>query len=308
MQKPLESRRARPDEWTQAFQLIFQHLRMEERQARVRNALRLLRQGELDPAGVTVLPSDHGLVGAMVCLPVAGASGLLWPPQACPGTAQQRIEDALLTSAIVWLRQRGAKLGQTLLAKDETHLASPLERHGFEHITSLWYMRHELDVRALPAKVSPEITFESYRSCDQAVFHRTLLRTYEGSKDCPEVNGVRSLQEIVDGHRAQGSHDPEHWWLAQQGNRAVGVLLVAEMPEWQGWDLSYLGVVPEARGSGVGRAMTQKVLHEARAAGASQVTLAVDTRNHPAWNLYLGLGFEPFDRREVYLAIWNNQP
>jgi ribosomal protein S18 acetylase RimI-like enzyme len=115
------------------------------------------------------------------------------------------------------------------------------------------------------------------------------------------------LQEVVEGHQAQGTHDPEHWWLAWQAGHAVGVLLVAEMSEWQGWDISYVGVIPEARGRGIGRALTLKALHEARAAGATQVTLAVDTRNRPAWNLYLDVGFEPFDRREVYLAIWNNQ-
>jgi ribosomal protein S18 acetylase RimI-like enzyme len=43
---------------------------------------------------------------------------------------------------------------------------------------------------------------------------------------------------------------------------------------------------------------------EARAAGAECVTLSVDTRNRPAWKLYLTLGFEADDRREVYLAVW----
>jgi mycothiol synthase len=307
MEKLLEPRPARPEEWVQAFQLVFQHLPREDRQARVQNALRLMRRGELAPAGVIVVAGERELLGAIVCLPVAGASGLVWPPQACSGSAQREIEDQLLTYAIGWLRQGGAKLGQTLLAEDESHLAAPLERHGFVHITSLWYMRHELDLPPVPAAAAAELTYQSYSTCDRALFHRTLLRSYDGTRDCPEVNGVRSLQEVVEGHQAQGIHDPEHWWLALQAGQPVGVLLVAEISEWQGWDLSYVGVVPEARGHGVGRGITLKVLHEASAAGATQVTLAVDTRNRPAWNLYLDLGFEPFDRREVHLAIWNNQ-
>lgn len=307
MQKLLEPRPARPAEWAKAFQLIFQYLPNEERQARVQNALRLMRQGELDPAGVLVVAGEGALQGALVCLPVAGASGLVWPPQVCAGNAQREIEDQLLSSAIAWLRQGGAKLGQSLLAEGENYLAASLERNGFDHITSLWYMRHELNLPSARPAAAPPLTYQTYSACDHALFHRTLLRSYESTRDCPEVNGVRSLRDVIEGHQAQGIHDPEHWWLALQAGEAVGVLLAAEISEWQGWDLSYLGVVPGARGRGVGRAMTRRVLCEARAAGATQVTLAVDMRNRPAWNLYLDLGFEPFDRREAYLAIWNDQ-
>jgi len=35
-----------------------------------------------------------------------------------------------------------------------------------------------------------------------------------------------------------------------------------------------------------------------------RVTLSVDGRNLPALQLYRDLGFAPYDRREVYLAIW----
>ena len=39
--------------------------------------------------------------------------------------------------------------------------------------------------------------------------------------------------------------------------------------------------------------------------GVAEVTLSVDMRNHPARALYRGLGFEPYDVREVYLAVWS---
>jgi mycothiol synthase len=301
-----QPRPARPEEWARAFQLIFQHVPKEDRQGLVRNALRLLRQGELDPTGIIVAPgSTSSLLGAMVCLPVAGASALVWPPQAAEDSVRQEVEDQLLSYALAWLRQRGAKLGQTLLGQGESHLAVSLERHGFLHITSLCYMRHDLNLPPKRPTAAPALTYQTYSRCDRAIFHRTLLRSYEQTQDCPEVNGVRTLEEILQGHQAQGIHDPRHWWLALQGEEPVGVLLTAEVSEWQGWDLSYVGVVPEVRHRSIGREITRKSLEEARAAGASQITLAVDSRNLPAWKLYLDLGFESFDRREVYLAIWN---
>jgi ribosomal protein S18 acetylase RimI-like enzyme len=118
------------------------------------------------------------------------------------------------------------------------------------------------------------------------------------------VNAVRDLSEIIEGHQAQGRHDPERWWLAFERDQAVGVLITTELPESGTWDVSYVGVVPEKRGRGLGRELMRKALMEARAAAATQMTLSVDLRNQPAWNLYRSMGFETFDHREVYLAVW----
>jgi ribosomal protein S18 acetylase RimI-like enzyme len=304
MPQTLVARQARPEELASAFQLLFQHVSPAERRGRVANALRLVRQGEFNPSGVWVVRQEGQLTGALLCLPVAGASALVWPPQVGPGTPAQPIEDLLLQSAAEWVRQRGAKLGQTLLAQDEKHLAPALVRNGFQHITRLLYLRHGLRLEPRWFALRGDLTFETYDRCDRQAFHQTLLSSYEDSRDCPEVNGIRELDEILEGHQAQGNYNPRRWWLARQDGQAVGVLLLAEVPDWQGWDLSYLGVVPKARGRGIGRALAEQALRQARAAGASQLSLAVDSRNDAAWNLYRELDFEPFDEREVYLAIW----
>src|SRR5262249_29639034 len=162
------------------------------------------------------------------------------------------------------LRRQGAKMAQALLTPQEALLASPLERNGFRHITTLWYLRHLLDIPTLSAPAAVRLNYQTYESGDRDAFHHTLLRTYEDTRDCPEVNGVRDLAEIVEGHRAQGIHAPQRWWLALDAGRPVGVLLLAEIPECSGFDLSYLGVVPEARRNGVGRVLTRKALFEAR--------------------------------------------
>jgi ribosomal protein S18 acetylase RimI-like enzyme len=220
-------------------------------------------------------------------------------------SAQQREwEDLLVRRSIAWLRERGAKLGQALMHPREAHLALPLERSGFAHITRLWYLRRQLPAAAALPSRTGRLCYQSYAGCDQDRFHQTLLRTYEGTLDCPEVNGVRNLNEVMTGHRAQGSYDPAQWWLALEEGQPVGVLLLSEMPEWMAWDVAYVGVVPEARRRGLGRELLLKALTETQAAGVTQVTLSVDERNRPAWALYTALGFEPYDQREVYLAIW----
>jgi ribosomal protein S18 acetylase RimI-like enzyme len=296
---------ALPEEREAAFRLIFQQASADDRQFRVANALELVRQGELNPEGILVARSESDLVGALVCTPVPGASALVWPPQALADGGQEWVEDRLVEYASTWLRQCGARLAQALLIPKDVSLAAPLQRNGFKHITSLWYMRHNLDRSQSLQSEDQRLTYQTYRDGDPALFQRTLLRTYEATLDCPEVNGVRTIDEIIAGHQTQGRHDPARWWLGLEEGRPAGVLLVTEVPEWHGWDLSYIGVVPEARRRGVGRDMTRKAVREARAAGKVQLTLSVDTRNQPAWNLYRNLGFDPYDQREVYLAIWS---
>src|SRR5208282_6739112 len=136
MQNLVTAALAQPDELEAAFQLIFQHVATEEREARVANALRLIEQKELDARGVFGIRGRNKLLGAMVCTPVPGASGLVWPPQTVTHTCRVQIEDQLLQSALSWLRQGGAKLAQALLSKEEKCLAPPLLRNGFSHITS----------------------------------------------------------------------------------------------------------------------------------------------------------------------------
>ncbi len=294
---------ARTDELAAAFRLLFRHLSPEERGSRVRNALHLVSLRELDPRGVFVLREASGLTGALVCSPVPGASGALWPPVALGKRAAEG-EDALVRHACAWLRGQGARLAQALLSPEEECLAAPLVRNGLAHVTNLWYARHDLVLDASWLAAPARLAFEPYGPACADLFQHVLARTYEGTLDCPEVNGVRTMEEVLQGHQAQGLYDPGRWWLARFEGRAVGVLIAVELPESGDWEVAYVGVVPEARRQGLGRELLLQALCEARAAGAPRLTLSVDARNLPAWGLYSRLGFEPFDRRAVYLAVW----
>jgi mycothiol synthase len=295
------------EDWGAAFRLIFQYLPSEERENRCANALRLLQRGELNSQGLFLVRGPAGLCGALLCLPVPGRSALLWPPgvihpQDRRDAGPTEIEDALLQHACAWLRQRGVRLVQTLLAPEETFLADPLLRNGFSTVTRLWYMRHNLNLPVERLNTPSRLNYQTF--ADDALFRQTLLRTYEGTLDCPEVNGIRDIDEVLQGHRAQGAFDPQRWWLVRDSERPMGVLMMTEIPESGDWEVAYMGVVPEARRRGFGREMLLYALCEARAAAVPAVTLSVDSRNQPAWNLYRSLGFEPYDQRVVYLAIF----
>jgi ribosomal protein S18 acetylase RimI-like enzyme len=294
---------ARPDEWSDALRLLFRDLAPEERERRIVSALGLLRTGELDPAGLFVEHNAGGVAGVLVCLPVPGASALFWPPRSVADPDASAREDRLVTHALGWVRSRGAKLSQGLLTADESLLAGPLLRNGFCRVTRLWYLFHDNHVPVLQLSTPARLDFRAYDPARPTEFHQTLIRTYEGTRDCPEINGVRTIDEVIAGHRAQGRFEPTRWWLACEADRPVGVLLLTEMRESGDWDVSYLGVVPEARRRGFGRELMLKALVEAKAGAANRVTLSVDGRNEPALHLYRSFGFVPFDRREVLLSI-----
>jgi len=260
----------------------------------------LLETDEFPTEGVLVARAENRVLGVLLCLPIAGATGLVWPPQVVESDERRHIEDQLVQSAAEWLQRKGVKLAQTLLRPADSQMAEALLRNGFRHITRLAYLRR--DLHTVPA-LRTELRFVSYDRCGGHLFEQTLLRSYEGTRDCPEVNDRRSIKEILQGHRAQGTHHPDRWWLAFAQDKPVGVLLLAEMPEWGGWDLSYLGIVPEARRNRYGTDLARKAMLEAQAAGSSQLTLSVDCRNQPAFDLYLKLGFEAYDYQEVYLAF-----
>jgi ribosomal protein S18 acetylase RimI-like enzyme len=298
-----ELRAASVAERAEALRLLFQRQTPTEADRLVANALWLISDGQVDPDGLFVLADPSGLLGVLLCIALPGASALVWGPETICDEARREREDQLLSHGLVWLRSRGVKVAQALLPPHEHSEVATLERHGFRHITHLWYLRRP-PARPLPSvPFVPRLQYEPFQQTDPDLFRQALLLSYVDTLDCPEVNGARTAEEILQGHRAQGLFDPQLWWLLRYEDRPIGVLLVIEQTDSTDWEVSYLGLVPEARRRGFGREAMLHVLQRADEA-ARGVGLSVDGRNHPAWELYRGLGFVPCERREICLAIW----
>jgi mycothiol synthase len=289
---------ARANEFAAALQLIF-HGRPAE------DALRALDDGTLDPSGLLVVLDESGVTAAALASMLPDGGAVVWPPRTRPGAAGAA--DLLAGHAVGWLREHGAKTAQALLATEDTAAARPLLSHGFRPVTTLWYLRHYLDIAAALLGAPDTLDLSTYAATDPALFRSTLAQTYEGTRDFPELNGVRTPDEVLAGYQADG-FDPERWWLGAAADEPVGVLLVNPQPDWGGWEVEYVGVVPRARRRGYASELVRLALIEAKAAGVPYVSLAVDARNEPARELYRRLGFEPFDRREVFLAVWEKSP
>jgi mycothiol synthase len=292
---------AAPADWLAAFELALQHLSAEQRPARVHNALSMLSKGAIDPGGIFLVRAGSALRGVQVCISLPGASGLFWLPKSKPH--DPALEERLVQHALDWLRRGGAKLAQAILSPLESVDAGPLLRRGFRSLTSLHYFEHPLQM--LPPSLAARLHYCTYSEANRDVFHATLQRTYEGTLDCPELNGMRTLDEVIAGHKAQGEFHPERWWLAFEGDNPIGVAIMTDVPDLGAWDLSYVGLVPAARRQGLGRELVGRLLHFAHKARAPKLLLAVDRRNQPALQLYRSLGFVSGEYREVYLHFWD---
>ena len=115
---------------------------------------------------------------------------------------------------------------------------------------------------------------------------RTIARDVRRSLDCPSLNGLRDMEDVVAGHKASGDFEPGLWTLLLERGEPLGVLLLSSPPcvGHNGTGLPWPR--PAARGRGVADLMVRHALATTAAAGVSRSSLAVDADNVPALRLY----------------------
>jgi mycothiol synthase len=270
------------------------------------HAFRLAARGELEASDVLVARRDGAIIGAVFASRVPGGVAVVWPPRAADDGPI--VEDELANAALTHVA--GARVAQAFLPPEEAGRGAPLLRAGFRHVTRVWQMSlplaatrqrpgspgsaRDLDPAAGSSTATrsagaSRVTVNRYPDCSPSTFHAALIRAHDDSLDCPELHGVLSPDEMLAGYR-DSAPDPSGWWLAVADNRPAGVLLL------HGEQLTFLGVVPECRGRGVGRRLLDLAVER-----ADGLTLIVDVRNVPAIRLYQSAGLEIVGAREVFL-------
>src|SRR5271168_5148202 len=120
---------AAPDEWNAAFERALALTPEADRLARVVHCANLLENGVLDPRGLWVAREDGAILGAQMCVPLAGSACLFWLP-----ASRGDVADALVQAGIDWCRGWQCKIAQALANDAELILAEPLLRGGFRPI------------------------------------------------------------------------------------------------------------------------------------------------------------------------------
>ena len=96
----------------------------------------------------------------------------------------------------------------------------------------------------------PGFTWDLYSPAAHDEFARTISLSYEASLDCPSLNGRRSVEDIIAGHKSAGEFDPKLWFLLRENGHAVGVLLLNRAPRTDALELVYLGLARRRAAAG----------------------------------------------------------
>ncbi len=265
------------------------------------------RLGKWPDHAIFVALHQQRLVGAMMSQAMPGAVGLIWPPRTLDIDHPAPIQDALMTASLAYLHGLDLVWAQAILMPEEENAARVLLRHDFHFLTTLTYLLHPLT--DLPSSAARGVALAPYHPDEHSVFTQTLMASYEETLDCPELNGLRDVDQILEGYREIDGWQPSWWRLIHVQGQPIGVLLHAvnrDLPR-PVWELLYFGLIPEARSQGWGQAALCQLLNEASRQGAAHLLLGVDDRNLPALQLYGRMGFEPWEQRAIYLKMFKKE-
>jgi ribosomal protein S18 acetylase RimI-like enzyme len=260
-----------------------------------------------DPAGV----ADEALYVAIRGRQIHAAAwgqrqpghiAVLWPPKFI-GDVDYATACALAESVVADLDAQAVEMSQVLVAASDAHIVQILTHVNFRQLAELLYLACEAARFPRTQPTSRDIEFTTYNPSLRARLINLIERTYEGTLDCPGLNGVRDLENVITGYQATGAYRPENWLIVTAAGAVVGTLLLADHPKAGHWELMYMGLTPEARGRGWGRQITQHAQWLAGQSGVERIVLAVDSLNAPALHMYRSAGFEMWDRRTVYVRL-----
>ena len=284
------------------------------------SALRALHDGlskDLQPGlvvalGKVDLKDDLALDGLLVAFtgqqlaavwvqPMPGNSAAVWHPAfdspACL---------ALLNEAGRYLDRHGIGLAQILVSSRLPDQVELLSAGQFFHLADMQYMVAEK--RAFPSEpLETSLRFEPAAAESPERLGRVILQTYEATRDCPALGGLRAIREVLAGYRSTGHYSRDQWCFVRAENHDVGVLILADHRPEPHWELVYMGVVPSARGHAFGWQIARQAMWRAGQGRAGRLLLAVDQANAPALAMYARAGFVGWDCRQVFARLPGGQ-
>ncbi len=272
-----------------------------ELEGQVQALLSYLQDRPSPPDARYVALDGGSIMAAVICLDSPGRSALVFVPSMQINPHHRDVVVELLDRLLRAGRQRGVRLFHVLAPLD-----SPADDHllavaGFDRLAELVYLERP---STLPVRATPDpagLTWTCYDRTTHRLFAEVIQSTYEGSLDCPQLFGHRDIEDIIAGHKDAGEFDPQRWFVLRDCGRPVGCLLLARVRHRSALELVYMGLAPQARGRGLGKAMLRRALQVTLQANLAYLTLAVDAANTPACALYRRFDFAETMRRTAWV-------
>lgn len=282
-------RPAQPSEFEDALSLVLGSPAAPADSNQVDDFIHFSRQRGISLSELWVAGVGDRLAWAVLPIYSPGRTLLLLTPSQLPRGGDPA---PLINQVCQLAASRGVHLAQVLAEPSAGDLQRLYNQCGFQQIAELLYLQSAIRRPSTPPRVPDGYTWQTYSEQAHPIFCRAISSSYSDSLDCPALSGMRDIEDVVAGHRASGEFDPSRWFVLLNGETPVGVALLTRVPRVAMAELVYLGLIPEARGLGLGDVLMKQALWSVSHMGVQRLTLAVDARNAPALKLYYrhGLG------------------
>ena len=246
-----------------------------------------------------VLRNPSGEIGmTALAAPAVGRTAMIFASRPTDRAAAIKA-GVLIDATATGCRSMGVDLAQALIDPVDSLEESMFVAGGFHRLAQLDYLERPvprfgtIQTPALDANVE----IRSWNQDDHAGLIDLLDRTYEDTLDCPGLAGLRQTQDILAGHLASGTVQPQWWHILYVDGKAEGALLFNRGNDGASIELVYLGLTAKIRGRGFGKTLLTFGLSLVDGDDARTVVLAVDRANLPAVRLYRRAGFRHSVRR-----------
>ena len=240
---------------------------------------------------------DRGV--ALLAVINKGRTASLMTSMPMTGTERDALQ-SLLKQATDAFRRQSLTLAQIVLNEPAPHLQlRAIKEAGFEELAKLCYLERQAHAQTPHDVRHPAIHFQSMEHFSDVKLGTILEETYIGSLDCPNLHGVRPVEDIIEGHRMTTTYQPAFWFIGSVDRSPACVLLLN--PNGDDLELAYVGVVPSQRERGVAHRCLAKTIQIAQHDDFQRITLVVDKANDPANKLYAKWNFVTTQSRHAFM-------
>ncbi len=304
--RPAQNQREREE----ALSLMIQESDPDVKRQEVEKIVLSVKTGRLDLKHLLIATKEREIRAALLMVAQEDKTAILWPPaydeELEDSDSLGAIQDLLLEKVVLLANEECCNILQTTVDAADFGTSRLFERNGIPAVGTLFFMQRpafsecndESNRVTEDEKQSLQLVPISQGISDE-ILGELVLETYIDSADFPELQQHRTATLSLQTHRLQGEYNPDHWFVIKQDKAAVGVLFFAFHPDYNQWELSYLGIVPQQRGKNLARCAIKKSLEHTERKKSS-IFLGVDSRNHYAIRLYESLGFVVVSRQRVH--------
>ena len=254
----------------------------------------------LDISNLWVAQNGDQMLAACLVVPSPGRTGMIFiSPIRDRGGLE--ITGKLISATLGGVDRQRVRLVQALLDPGQHYETKALVDAGFTSLAELIYMQRRTERGDASLLLPDGLEAVVWSPQARPLFTDAILGSYEQTRDCPGLVGLREIDDIIAGHMAAGIFEPDLWLALHHRGEPAGVMLLNRMAHDAAVELVYLGLTPRWRGHGLGRVLVTRGIAQAHARGLRNMLLAVDSANAPAKRLYESLRFSAHARKRALI-------